>query len=61
MTYFFKKSKNEAEIEKVNNEHRMLIDEHDDYEDDDYETKHCKINKEVTCNAFKMNDDNEKN
>ena len=43
MTYFFKKSKNEEEIDKVNNKHSMLIDEYDNDEDEDYEMKHHKI------------------
>ena len=58
---FVKKCKNEEEIEKVNNEHSMLIDEYDDDKEEDYEMKYHKMKKEVSYSAVKMNDDNQKN
>ena len=61
ITYFVKKSKKEEDNDKANNKHSMLIDEHDDNEDEDYETKHHKMNKDVTHSAVKMNDCDKKN
>ena len=58
--YFFKKSKKEEGNEKANNKHNILADEHDDNEDEDYEMKCHKINKDATCDDVKMNYYNKK-
>ena len=60
ITYFFKKSKNEDEIENVNNEHVMLIEDYDNNEDEDDEMKHHTMTKYVACSAVTSNGTNQK-
>ena len=51
---FFQEEQKRRRDWKVNDKHSMLIDECENDEEEDYEMKHHKMKKEVSCSAVKM-------